>query len=83
MARPLGRFKYFIFLIILDPIENLFWILKSRLSKAPYIKDMEEFREFIRQEWADIEPRICENLVSSMPKRIRSVIERAGQPTKY
>jgi len=68
----------------LNPIENLWAILKKRLSiyeKVP--KNAHDLWLRVQSEWNDIQKPHIEKLVESMPKRIREVKKNKGLWTKY
>jgi transposase len=74
----------------LNPIENLWAILKQRVEKRvnsmiskknPVTKD--GFASIIREEWEKIDQNLCLNLIKSMPRRLASVIECRGQKIDY
>lgn len=63
----------------LNPIENLWSILKRRLgqhNRAP--TSIEELWNRVKSEWEAIPSEFKENLVESMPKRMKSVIKNKG-----
>jgi transposase len=66
----------------LSPIENLWSILKRKLS-IYRCKSKEEFKAKILDEWEKIPANVCKDLVDSMPKRLRAVIKAKGGATKY
>ena len=66
----------------LNPIENLWGWLKVRLAKKIY-KNLDEFKNSIREVWGEVTPELCKSLIGSMPRRIESVIDRNGKITKY
>ena len=66
----------------LNPIEHLWGILKRKVEQHNP-SNKEELKEVIIREWASITPEICEKLVASMPKRIKSVKENDGGHSKY
>lgn len=68
----------------LNPIENLWALLKKRLAlydQAP--KNLSELWSRVQTEWSNIPNQHIQNLVESMPKRVRSVIKAKGLWTKY
>ena len=67
----------------LNPIENLWTILKNKVSeRQPTNAKMLE--QAIKEVWVrDISPAYCRNLVESMPRRLEAVIKAKGGPTKY
>ena len=66
----------------LNPIENLWSILKQRM-RSRNCKNEEELWHCIQEAWYDIPIDIIHNLVDSMQRRCRAVIEMKGYPTKY
>jgi transposase len=68
----------------LNPIENLWAILKKQLNKYDRpAKGMIEHWERVQAEWNKIEADVCVKLVESMPKRIKAVIKAKGMWTDY
>ena len=66
----------------LNPIENLWHIVAERAAKHEP-QNLEELRQAVKQEWEQIEPSVLENLVDSMPRRMKLVIDTEGDATKY
>jgi transposase len=74
----------------LNPIENLWAILKNKVEKRVNLWIYEkkkisvtQFQTLIRQEWDALDPRIMTSLVDSMPDRLEEVIRLQGKKTKY
>ena len=74
----------------LNPIENLWSILKKRVEKRVNKRISKKksvtqkiFMDIIREEWYNIDQNLCFNLVNSMPKRIELVIKRNGNIIQY
>jgi transposase len=68
----------------LNPIEHLWVELKKRLKnlkKRP--TSITELKYKVPEVWVGIETDICQNLISSMPRRIASVLKAKGGYTKY
>lgn len=66
----------------LNPIENLWGIMKKRLQEvAP--RDKKELISSIKSIWANLDKKHCEPLVKNMPERLRAVIKAKGDATKY
>ena len=67
----------------LNPIENLWSILKRRVnSRNP--QSIDDLKKYIVKKWEIIgESDILKNLIQSIPKRIREMIRRKGDKTKY
>lgn len=68
----------------LNPIEHLWSEVKRKLNKfeSPP-KGLLELWERIESVWNEITPQTCQNLISSMPRRISDVIKAKGKWTKY
>jgi transposase len=67
----------------LNPIENLWHIIKKEVEKRD-TGSLPKLELAIRKVWRhDISVEHCENLVNSMPKRLRSVLDNKGEMTKY
>lgn len=66
----------------LNPIENLFAIVKRRMGSYRYTNKKALFKGF-KKEWKSIPKVILRNLIASMPKRCAAVIKNAGSYTKY
>ena len=68
----------------LNPIEHLWGILKRKLAAYPEApQGMEELWQRVQVEWEKIPLDFCQNLVHSMPRRVRAVYEAKGGYTKY
>ena len=67
----------------LNPIKNLWCILKKKVAeKQP--SSATELVEAIKNVWCtEISTAYCKSLISSMPKRIVAVIKNKGSATKY
>ena len=68
----------------LNPIEHLWFHLKRRLAgyeEAP--KGVTELWERLEKEWEAIDKSVCQELVSSMPKRVQAVLKGKGGHSKY
>ena len=66
----------------LNPIENLWAILKGRVEESN-LPNLSELQEVAENEWQNIEDEICLNLVRSMPTRLNDLLNNAGHMTKY
>jgi transposase len=66
----------------MNPLENLWFILKKRLALRRYSNE-QEFKEIVQQEWNSIDVSICRSLIDSMPRRLRAVRDSNGDVTKY
>ncbi len=66
----------------LSPIENIWRIIKRKMrQRRP--KTVEQLEAFIRQEWDNIHIPKLEQLVSSVPRRLQTVIKRRGMPHNW
>ncbi len=66
----------------LSPIENIWCIIKRKMrQRRP--KTVEQLEACIRQEWDDIPIPKLEQLVSSVPRRLQTVIKRRGDATQW
>jgi len=50
-------------------------------NKRP--KNADELKATVKEAWASIPPQQCHKLITSMPRRIETVIKAKGAPTKY
>ena len=68
----------------LNPIENVWSLLKRgvRQSIRPG-DDLARLEVLLRQEWDRLNQDVINRLIESMPSRIRQVINRSGEVTKY
>ena len=66
----------------LNPIENLWSVIKRKLQGVD-TSSIPKLKEAIQRVWDDIEPQTLQNLASSVPKRLRSVVKRKENATKY
>jgi len=66
----------------LNPIENLWAIVKRKVElRRP--KNLSELELFLKEEWENIPNSTLINLVNSMPRRCRDVIEKNGDRISY
>jgi transposase len=68
----------------LNPIENL-WDELERQVRAyqPLPKNRENLWQILQETWSNIEINKYQNLIDSMPRRVASVINSKGHPTRY
>ncbi|GAA6065137.1 uncharacterized protein LOC117533128, partial, partial [Tachysurus ichikawai] len=66
----------------LNPIENLWRELKLRVSQRQ-ARNLTDLEKICVEEWAEIPPAVCVNLVKNYRKRLTSVIANKGYCTKY
>ncbi|XDV36000.1 hypothetical protein PO909_005854 [Leuciscus waleckii] len=66
----------------LSPIENVWLILKRKMrQRRP--RTVAHLKNCLQQEWDKITPETLHHLVSSVPKRLLSVVKRNGNITKW
>ncbi len=66
----------------LSPIESIWHIIKRKMrQRRP--KTVEQLEACIRQEWDNIPIPKLEQLVSSVPRRLQTVIKRRGDVTQW
>lgn len=66
----------------LNIIENVWHMLKQRVYREEF-KTTEELWAALQREWKKIKTTEVQNLIDSMPRRLKSVIEAKGGHTKY
>ena len=66
----------------LNPIENIWAILKNKVRKLKS-KTLNELRSNIIESWNNIDQQTIINTINSMPKRIKDVIDNNGGSIKY
>jgi transposase len=68
----------------LNPIENMWALLKRRLNRKPPAKGVNELWERVSQIWYnEISKEECLKVIHSMPERIAAVLKAKGMWTKY
>jgi len=68
----------------LNPIENVWHILKSQIRKRPIQpKNKQQLIDAVLGEWEKIPIEMINNLVDSMERRLRAVIKAKGGATGY
>jgi hypothetical protein len=68
----------------MNPIEHLWNHVKRQLSAYENPPNgVYELWERIEKEWNEIKPEVCQNLIESMPRRIRALYKAKGGYTKY
>ena len=67
----------------LNPIENLWAIVKKRIHKYRPTTKETLIAAIIKVWFHEITPETCKKLIDSMPRRIQSVIDKKGGHTKY
>jgi len=66
----------------LNPIENLWGILKAKVAKR-FHRTKAQLEEFAIDEWQKMPQEVVKNTILSMPYRISQVIERNGKKCDY
>lgn len=66
----------------LNPIENLWSILETNI-RSHNISSIGSLKNALQEEWRKIQASCTENLVKSMPKRLKAVKNNKGYHTKY
>ena len=66
----------------LNPIENIWGILKNKVNKRDN-KNLEEFKNNIIECWNEIKKEHIDNTINSMPKRIQMVLTNKGKSINY
>lgn len=67
----------------LNPIENLWDIIKNKVE-CQDTGSIPKLTAAIKKVWCmDISQETCQNLVKSMPERLKQVIKKKGEMTKY
>ena len=67
----------------LNPIENLWAILKSKLRRKRNLNKRELISNIVKVWFHEIPIEIFQNLSNSMPKRLKKVLDNKGYSTKY
>lgn len=63
----------------LNPIENLWSIIKQKLLELPAASTIADLEKNIKRVWNNLDPDCLENLVKSMPDRVKKVIRLKGE----
>ena len=67
----------------LNPIENLWSIMKYEISKLPNPQSVDKMTLLLEERWNQLTPEIWKGLIESMPQRIKACIEAQGGSTRY
>ena len=65
----------------INSIENIWVYLKHAMQQIT-CNSKEKLWKAVQHHWYSLNRKFCQNLVESMPKRIKSVINMKGHPTK-
>lgn len=66
----------------LNPIENLWHILKTEVKKRKP-RNLRDLENYCIEEWSKISVDACKNLVDKYPKRLQAVIKNKGHAIDY
>ena len=66
----------------LNPIENLWEILDKQI-RSEHFSNKEKLLQVLQRAWSSIDYKIIMNLIESMPRRCKEVINAKGYYTKY
>src|SRR4051794_14738633 len=66
----------------LNPIENLWRLLKYRLGKQ-FLKTIDEARQYVQEEWEKIQIEDYTGYIKSMRARCEAVIAAGGGHTRW
>lgn len=66
----------------LNPIENIWGVMKKKIRKYKH-KTIAEFKSNIVKCWNEIKQEHINNIIDSMPKRIKLVLDNKGGSIKY
>ena len=66
----------------LSPIENIWSILSNNVYKDPEPKTLVHLKRRLRQAWKAVTPDTLNNLINSMPGRMRDVIKLKGNTVR-
>ena len=69
----------------MNPIENLWTKLKSKIRRYPAASNLKELDKNIRRGWKELsrETEYLRNLTNPMPRRIEALLSAEGDVTKY
>lgn len=67
----------------LNPIEHMWVEVKNKLARNSRAKNKQEVWTEVQRAWYSIPVEKCRNLIDSMPRRCRAVINNKGYTTKY
>ena len=68
----------------LNPIENVWSMLKKRIRRQLKPSDsLYDLECLLRTEWGQLSQEKIDHVIRSMPRRVKSVIEKCGSNTKY
>jgi hypothetical protein len=59
------------------PIENIWSFIKEKLQHEE-IQDISILKEKIVKIWTTVTPKMCSNLINSIPRRLQCLINKKG-----
>ncbi len=66
----------------LSPIENIWCIIKRKIHQR-WPQTLQQLETYIRQEWDQIPTPKLQKLITSMPRRLQTVLKRRGDATPW
>lgn len=66
----------------LSPIETLWHVMKKRLRANP-ARTVPELKQRLQELWDNFTQCECQELVNSLPRRIKAVIKNKGDVTQW
>ncbi len=66
----------------LSPVENIWRIIKWKI-KQRWPRTLQQLETFIGQEWDQIRTPKLQKLITSMPRRLQTVLKRRGDATPW
>ncbi len=66
----------------LSPIENIWRIIKLKICQR-WPRTLQQLKTYIRQEWDQIPTPKLQKLITSMPRRLQTVLKRRGDATPW
>ena len=67
----------------LNPIENVWRLMKAYVSNRPIPADGDEMWVLLKEAWESVSQEFLQGLLESMPARMKAVIEAKGGPTRW
>jgi hypothetical protein len=68
----------------INPIENIWGIMMNSMRRRNIRpQNRQDLINAINVDWHNLTPEFCQHLISSMPRRLNSVIEKNGAAIKY
>ncbi len=66
----------------LSPIDNIWRIIKQKIHQRR-TQTLQQLETYIRQEWDQIPTPTLQNLITSIPRRLQTVLKRRGYATPW